>query len=148
MKLLFRAALMVCCTFFLTTLTRAQSSSVTPVIANVKYPNLLSIRAPSSDGRFDPMLAVSGQSMQVTLQFTTDWANLPVVVQSLDGANVSYDGSPIAADGTLQFTTAAGTQPGVYRVQIIVADTQLLLQFWVPSPTEDSPPLLIPGGVQ
>jgi hypothetical protein len=148
MKILSRAALMVCCTFFLTTLTRAQSSSATPVIANVKYPNLLSIRSPSSDGKFDPMLGVSGQSMQVTLQFTTDWANLPVVVQSLDGANVSYDGSPIAADGTLQFAATVGAQPGLYRIQIIVADTQLLLQFWVLSPTEDNPPLLVPEGVQ
>jgi hypothetical protein len=147
MKLLFRAALMACCSFCFVLLVQAQSSSTTPAIANVKYPNLLSIRTPSSDGKFDPMLAVSGQNMQVTLQLTTDWANLPVVVQSLDGASVSFDGSPIAADGTLQFTAAAGTQPGLYRIQIIVADSSLLLQFWVVSPTEYTPPLLVPGGV-
>jgi hypothetical protein len=130
MKLLFRAAVMACCSFCLAPLAQAQSFSTTPAIATVKYPNLAFLRAYSSDGKFDPMLAVSGQNMQVTLQFPTDWANLTAVVQSLDGASASYDGSPVAADGTLQFTVAAATQPGLYRIQVMVGDAQVLLQFW------------------
>ena len=126
------------------------SGEPVPVLpsVHVSYPGNLYINAASGGGQFAPMLAVPGQSMQVTLQFGTDWANLPAVVQSLDGANASYDGSPIAADGTLRFTAAAGTQPGLYRIQVIVGDATVLLQFWVLSTTGDNPPLLIPGGVQ
>src|SRR5260370_908399 len=73
-----------------------------PVLAAVGTPGGAIHTRSSPDGTFQPMAALPGVSMQVTLQFTADWANQPVVLQSLDGADLSCNNPTIGADGRLQ----------------------------------------------
>jgi len=119
-----------------------QPTALGPILATVILPTGAIHFQSSSDGIFQPVAAAPGIGMQVTLQFSVDLANRVVVVQSLDGADVSCNNPVIGADGTLQFTATPGAQGGLYRVQINLGDFDALFQLWVP--TGDDPPLVVP----
>src|SRR5207237_6122199 len=109
------------------------SPALAPILATVVVPAGAIHTRSSAEGIFQPMAALPGVSMQVTLQFTSDWANQPVVLQSLDGADVSCNNPTIGADGTLQFTVTPGMQGGTYRVHIILGGLDALFQVRVPT---------------
>jgi hypothetical protein len=110
--------------------------------ASIQFADGRTLPIRSQDGQFPLVIGYAGQTMTVACRIPAAIASR-LVIQSLDGGAISAL-SPVAADGTtlLQFQT--GTQPGLYRVLVILGSYSATLQFWVPSPTGDNPPVLTP----
>lgn len=89
------------------------------------------------------------ETIDIKLQFSSEWAGTPLVLQALDGGNVSATpkNAVIAEDGTASFRFQAGDQPGLYRVSIIGAAGGSTLKFWIADPKNPkaNPPVLNPG---
>jgi hypothetical protein len=90
-----------------------------------------------------------GEVVEVKLQFPSEWAKTNVVIQALDGGNVSAQAKDalVAADGSASFRFQAGNQPGLYRVSAIGGGSSSILKFWVADPKNPkaNPPVLNPG---
>jgi hypothetical protein len=92
----------------------------------------------STKGMLPPVTVDALGTSDITLQFSTSMAGAPIIVQALDGGQVSgIDGSSAIDDAgkaSLQFQVA--DQPGLYRVLVIAAGTVSMVQFEVPNPPE------------
>ncbi len=133
----------------------AQTAQVTTAVApsllsdgnptvSIQFADGRSLPLRSRDGRYPLVLASFGQTLTVTARIPVALASL-LVFQPLDGGIFSAQ-SPLAADGTTVFHFQPGTQPGLYRVLVILGSHSAALQFWVPNPAGENPPALTPEG--
>lgn len=77
-------------------------------------------RRRSHQGVMEPVGVPLGQAVEITLEFPKTMVGHPVVVASLDGGQISTSQQPlvVAADGTVDFSFAAGATAGLYRLQV------------------------------
>src|SRR5205809_5104402 len=68
----------------------------------------------SSTGKFEAVTVDPSASSDVALQFSTSLANKPVVIQPLDGGQLSTNSATIDANGMLSFSFQVTDQPGVH----------------------------------
>lgn len=146
----FHAALAACCALYLA----ANSPGQTPVpsppplpsdgspTASILFPDGRTLPIRSQDGKFPLVIGYAGQTMTLQCRIPAAIAS-QLVIQSLDGGTMSAP-TPITADGTTLLQFATGTQPGLYRVLVILGPYSATLQFWVPTPNGDNPPVLTP----
>jgi len=74
----------------------------------------------SSTGQFQPVTVDPLASSDVALQFPASLANKTVVVQALDGGQLSTsDSAVIDQNGNLAFSYQVSDEPGVHRVAVI-----------------------------
>ena len=130
------------------TITTAPPAENGPA-ATLSFPGEKSLKTKSRKGRF-PLAGIRpNESVEIQLQFAADWADTPITVQALDGGKVLAKAKDaiIAADGTTSFRFQAGAQPGLYRIQVITADSISTLKFWVADPENPkaNPPVLNPA---
>lgn len=148
------AALVAGCSMFFAAANYAQTPTPTPTAsppplpsdgsptASILFPDGRVLPILSQGGQFPLVLSSAGQGLTVQARIPAALASR-LVLQSLDGGTISAT-SPVTADGTtlLQFQT--GTQPGLYRLLVILGNYSATLQFWVPIPNGDNPPTLTP----
>jgi hypothetical protein len=97
----------------------------------------------SSTGKFESVTVDPSAASDVALQFPASLTNKPVVIEPLDGGQLSTNSATIDANGMLAFSFQVTDQPGVHRVIVIDpnADPDSLhiigvVQFEVPNPAE------------
>jgi len=97
----------------------------------------------SSTGKFETVTVDPSATSDVALQFRASLASMPVVVQALDGGQLSTNSTTIDANGMLAFSFQVSDQPGVHRVIVIDPNADEdsihivgMVQFEVPSPAE------------
>ena len=97
----------------------------------------------SSTGKFQPVTVDPSATSDVALQFPASLASKPVVVQALDGGQLSTNSTTIDANGMLAISFQVSDQPGVHRVIVIDPNADEdsihivgMVQFEVPSPAE------------
>jgi hypothetical protein len=97
----------------------------------------------SSTGKFQPVTVSPSATSDVALQFPASLTNKPVVIEPLDGGQLSTNSATIDANGMLAFSFQVTDQPGVHRVIVINPNadedsTHIIgvVQFEVPSPAE------------
>jgi hypothetical protein len=97
----------------------------------------------SSTGKFQPVTVDPSATSDVALQFPASLTNKPVVIEPLDGGQLSTNSATIDANGMLAFSFQVTDQPGVHRVIVINPNadedsTHIIgvVQFEVPSPAE------------
>ena len=127
------------------TIAPAQSVESGPS-AKMTFVGQPSFEMQSRKGRFLLAGLRPHETVDIQLQFSTRWANKSIVVQALDGGNLSTQpgNSVIAADATVSFRFQAGDQSGLYRVLVIGGGGSSTLKFWVPDPANPkaNPPVV------
>jgi hypothetical protein len=117
--------------------------------ATVTFAGSTPFKTQSKSGLFRLTGIHPGEVVDIKLQFAVEWATTNVVIQALDGGNVSAQtkDSLVSADGSASFRFQAGNQPGLYRVSAIGGGGSSILKFWVADPKnpKGSPPVLNPG---
>jgi hypothetical protein len=96
---------------------------------------------------FEPLGLLPEQMLTITVQFPSELAGQPMIVESLDrGTLTPENGLFVDADGKVTFQFQAGNAFGACRVVVHQPDDSNFLQFWVVDPAhpEDTPPNL-PG---
>jgi hypothetical protein len=108
------------------------------------------IEKESRTGKFDPVKLEAGASTDLKVEFPLSLADKGVLVQQLDGGQLSIDGESARIDqeGRLSLSFAVDDQPGIYRLVVIDPDggedgnatVVGLMQFEVPDPQEEPYP--------
>lgn len=143
------AALAACCVLFFAANLNGQTPLPTPPplpsdgspTASILFPDGRTLPIQSRDGQFPLVIGYAGQTVSVQCRIPAVLLSR-LVIQPLDGGTLSA--SPPAADGTTTLQFQAGTQPGLYRIMVILGSRSATLQFWVPSPNGDNPPVITP----
>jgi hypothetical protein len=109
--------------------------------ASILFPDGRTLPMVSQDGKFPLVIGYAGQTVSVQCRISAALL-ARLIIQPLDGGTLTT--LPPAADGTTLLQFQAGTQPGLYRILVILGDRSVTLQFWVPIPNDDNPPVLTP----
>jgi len=144
------AALAACCVLSFAAALNGQTPAPSPPpllsdgspTASIQFADGRTLPIRSQGGQFPLVIGYAGQTMTVQCRIPAAIASR-LVIQSLDGGTMSSP-TPVAADGTTTLQFQAGTQPGLYRILVILGDRSATLQFWVPIPNGDTPPVLTP----
>jgi hypothetical protein len=93
----------------------------------------------SSNGKFPPVTLNPLETTDIKLQFSTALAGVPVIVQVLDGGELSGidESATLAADGTASFQFQVSDQPGLYRILVLAGGAVSMVQFEVPNPPDE-----------
>jgi hypothetical protein len=90
-------------------------------------------------GIIDPIGVLPRELIGIKLFVPTDMINYPVFIAPLDGGEIfGTESLFVASDSTATFSFKAGNTPGRYRVQVIIASQQYLLQLYVPHNVPDN----------
>src|SRR6266480_1997875 len=94
----------------------------------------------STTGKFESVTVDPSATSDVGLQFPASAANKPVVIEPLDGGQLSTNSTTIDANGMLAFSFQVTDEPGVHRVIVIDPNADEdsihiigMVQFEVPS---------------
>ena len=90
----------------------------------------------SGEGRFPRVAARINQGATILLQYPTDLGGQPIIVQSLDGAQVIGDiqNLTLGMDGTAILNVRMGGSEGLYRFALLCGDSHTLLRFYASVP--------------
>ncbi len=107
-----------------------------------------SLEARSGDGLFERVAVLTNQAVAVRLRYSPDLAAKPILIESLDGAQVLGNAANLAlgADGTATVQLRMGASEGLYRFAVVCGDWHTLLLFYASKPGNPSsdPTLLRP----
>jgi hypothetical protein len=86
----------------------------------------------SGEGHFPRVDARINQAATILLQYPTDLGGQPIIVQSLDGAQVIGDiqNLTLGTDGTVILNVRMGGSEGLYRFALLCGDSHTLLRFY------------------
>jgi flagellar hook protein FlgE len=98
------------------------------------------------DGKFAQVAITAGQTVTISLQYDTAISGQAVVVDSLDGGEITMpeEGLHVDETGVVTFQYQAGETPGLCRIVLHQAGDGDTVQFWVidTSHPGDNPPSL------
>jgi hypothetical protein len=135
------------------TIALAQEDQPPPVpsramSATVDYGNGNIFNPAKSSTEFEQLGVLQEQVLTITVQFPSEMAGQPMIVEALDGGTlfIPEEGLFVGTDGNVTFQFQAGDAFGACRLAVHQPDDSNFLQFWVVDPThpEDTPPDL-PG---
>ncbi len=148
------AAIAACCVSCFAANSEAQTTDeVVPVVdhspaAEIRFDSGGTLKAQSAQGLFGRVAAVTNQAIVVQLQYSTDLGGKPILIQSLDGAQVLGNTANLAVgdDGTATVQLRLGASEGLYRFAIVCGDSRTFLRFYASKPGNPSadPTLLRP----
>ena len=150
------AALPACCVFSLLAQSDGQiaAPSAPPLnkllpdaIANIALGGNKSVTANCFQGLFDRVGLQPNQVVSLSVQLPAALAGRQIIIESLDGGLVSDTAATVATDGALALQFQAGSQPGMYRVNLRSGPLALGLEFYVLDPTqpENNPAVINPS---
>jgi hypothetical protein len=100
--------------------------------AIVSYTRRGSLTSTTMTGATELMDIQSAESVNIEVDFPSDFANKTLVVEPLDGGSTDVgDEATVGRDGVAQFNFTAGSKPGLYRVRISGGAAKLVLNFWL-----------------
>jgi hypothetical protein len=124
-------SLALCC---LAASVRAQAPVPPPVLATITFANGQSVTIGSNDQQiFNPVDLGASEGIGIALQLPPAFVNTPVGILPMDGGFAPEE-IQVGQDGSTAFAFQAGNQPGLYRIQLLTANSSVLLQFFVPNP--------------
>jgi hypothetical protein len=94
------------------------------------------VHVQSGEGLFPRVAARINQAATILLQYPTDLGGQPIIVQSLDGAQVIGDiqNLTLGTDGTAILNVRMGGSEGLYRFALLCGDSHTLLRFYASAP--------------
>lgn len=100
-----------------------------------------SLKTRSAEGLFGRVGAVTNQAVVVRLQYPSELGGKPILIQSLDGAQVLGNAANLAAgaDGMAIVQLRLGASEGLYRFALACGDARTLLRFYASKPGNPSP---------
>lgn len=100
-----------------------------------------SLDTPSIEGLFQRVAAKTNQAIKVQLKYPTDLAGQPILVQSMDGAQIIGNtvAQTVAEDGTATMVVRLGSSEGIYRFVLRCSDSTAALRFYAVRPGSRSP---------
>lgn len=101
----------------------------------VSYGNGGRVRVRGRNGPFPTIGIGAGERVDLRVDLPARFANVPLVVQALDGGRVSPEVFA-AGVGLVQARFQAGTQPGLYRLLISGGGQSAPIHFWVANPDD------------
>src|SRR4029077_12418390 len=143
------AAVAACCVFCLAAKVGGQTAAATPPpllrdqspSASILFPDGRSLPIRSGGGKFPLVIAYAGPTLTVKCRIPPAVLS-KLVIQPLDGGVLLPP--TINADGTTTLQYQFGGEPGLYRILVGFPPFSATLQFWVPNPNGDNPPVLTP----
>jgi hypothetical protein len=135
--------------FGFSTLVHAQDSTPPPVnsralSATVDYGNGNVFQPTKSNSAFQCLGLDPGQFLAITVQFPTDLAGQPMIVEPLDGGllTVPEGGFFVDTNGNVTFQFQAIDLTGLCRIGVHQPDDSNFVQLWVVDPdhSESTPP--------
>ncbi len=105
-------------------------------VAVVSFADGRWLTATAERGLSSPIGLQPNDEVTLELSFPQDFAGQPIGAESLDGGTLlsSQRTAILNADGAINLTFAAGTQPGLHRIAVRAGGTVSLLRFWVIDP--------------
>jgi hypothetical protein len=135
--------------FGLSTVVRAQDGTPAPInsralAATVDYGNGNVFQPAKSNTAFQCLGLDPGQFLTITVQFPTDLAGQPMIVEPLDGGLLTFPdgGFVVDANGKVTFQFQAIDLTGLCRIGVHQPDDSNFVQLWVVDPdhSESTPP--------
>jgi len=112
---------------------------------SVTFPNGEKVKLRGREGRFATIGIGPGETVDLRLDLPARFANVPLVVQALDGGSVTPE-EFFGGKAQVSAQYRAGSQPGLYRILLNGGGGTALLRFWVPNPENPAadPPVITP----
>lgn len=132
------AAFAACCVSCLAASSQGQTTAalVHSPRATITFDTGGSLNARSAEGFFERVAIVTNRTVVVQLQYPSDLAGSPLLIESLDGAQVLGNAGNLAlgADGTATVQLRMGASEGLYRFVLVRGDSHTLLLFYASKP--------------
>jgi hypothetical protein len=108
----------------------------TPQQALITFDDESSVNIRGGQGHFPRVAARTNREVTIQLQYSTDLGGQPIIVQSLDGAQVIGDIGNLAVgtDGTATLHVRMGGSQGLYRFGLFCSDSYTLVSFYASAP--------------